>query len=452
MEEDWRIDEAAEDDAEVSHVLAFDEGLAHDREDLVAEAVTFLETLPGVTAVEHVEREYVEIAAHDVSTSHLTEALRVWWEAAKGEKRPWMVAVDRAAGMVAELTAAHGYRRDGWQLTRTPDAGLSHTIILDHAFGRGPGEDLLTVAGQVRFTQPRAQAFTIMRWTGAIEAGADLAGAITGHVLPMLEPLSTLDAALEQWAQGRSILEGGRWPRTSPESLFYTQVLVTRGRLDEAGQVFQQEFERSQPQQRQHLLNLAEEYGVSRPVTAAASPLLSLDEEATLAAWQANTTAMVDQLRDLTGLRLDGSRGSLDKLWAWLRGNRDRLQTTFADATPALDIPYYGPLTGSDIMSGRLPFEPWYRMTVELVTAYLGQVVMKQAPGTQWGVDGDGALAMARGGGTGLLWRVAGILHEVFGAPPDRFRPHQLRGLGDDMVRWVKDSRYPLRTIVLGRP
>jgi hypothetical protein len=69
----------------VSHVLVFDEGVAGDREDLVSEAVKFLGTLPGVTEVDHAEREIVEIASHDVPDSRLTEALRSWWEAAKQE-------------------------------------------------------------------------------------------------------------------------------------------------------------------------------------------------------------------------------------------------------------------------------------------------------------------------------------------------------------------------------
>jgi hypothetical protein len=83
MAEEWYIDEV--ESGPVSHVLVFDEGVAVDREDLVAEAIEFLETYPGVTMVEHVEREAVEIAAHAGSTSQLTEAMRRWWEAAKQE-------------------------------------------------------------------------------------------------------------------------------------------------------------------------------------------------------------------------------------------------------------------------------------------------------------------------------------------------------------------------------
>ncbi|HEX6682977.1 MAG TPA: hypothetical protein VF062_09295 [Candidatus Limnocylindrales bacterium] len=455
MTVEWRIDAVEQGVEPVTHLLAFDEGVAYDREDLVAEAVKYLETLPGVTGVEHVEREFVEIAARDLKTSQLTEALERWWEAAEREKRPWMVAVDRAAGILAELTAAHGYRRDGgWQVTRVLDAELSHAISLDHAFGRRPGEHSLTVTGFVRLALPRAQAFTVVRWTGALEDGtepADLAETITGRVLPSLDPLSTVEVILERWRDGRSILEGGRRPYTVPEGWLYAQVLISRGLLAEAGQVYQLEFEGCQPRQRQHLLEQAAKHGVPRPVTAA-NPHLSIAEEATLAAWQANTVSMVDQLCDLTGLRLDGSSRSVDELWAWLRDSPDRLQATFADATPALGKSYYGVLTGSDIASGRLPFEPWYRVTVELVTAYLGHVVMERAPGTRWGIGGDGELAMAWRGGTGLLWRVCTIVHEAFGAPAGDFRPRRLSGLADDMVRWVNDGTYSPWMVLLEQP
>jgi hypothetical protein len=426
----------------VSHVLVFDEGVAHDRQDLVAEAVKFLQTLPGVTEVEHVEREAVEIAAHAVPTSQLTEAIRRWWKAAQQQKPPWMTAVDRAADIVSTLTAAHGYQRQGWELTLVLDAELTHIIALGHDFGRTPGEHSLTVGAYVRLTLPDLHSFSVARYTGELNADAELAEAITGRMLPALDALPTVDAMLDRWQDGRSIDEGGRRPYNFPDLWLHTQVLVSRGRLAEARQLYQQDFERVQPRQRQSLLELVARQGVP-PLTTATNPHLSVAEEATLAAWQANTTSMVDQLRSVTGLPLDGSTQSVDKLWAWLRDSRDRLQTTFADATPALAMSYYGALTGNDIRSGRLPFEPWYRLTVELVTAYLGEVVMAQAPGTQWGIGGDGELAMARHGGTGLLWRVFTITHKGFGAPADQFPPHRLGQLVNDMVRWVNDKQYP---------
>jgi hypothetical protein len=52
---------------------------------------------------------------------------------------------------------------------------------------------------------------------------------------------------------------------------------------------------------------------------------------------------------------------------------------------------------------GGLP-DPWYRVTVELVTAHLGEVVIAQAPGTVWAIGGAGELALVRRSGTGLRW------------------------------------------------
>jgi hypothetical protein len=456
VNEDWRI-RKVEQSGPVSHMLVFDEGVAVDREDLVSEAVKFLESFPGVTEVDHAEREIVEIAAHAVPDPRLTEALQRWWEAAKREKRPWQAAVDRAAGIVADLAAGDGFQRDGWELTRRVDAELTHGITLDHRFGwmDGGRQQLLTVTAGVRLALPdRRHQFWVVRYEGELnaeDAEAQLVEAITGRVLPILNALSSVDEMLDLWREERSIEEGGRQPYHMGEAPLHAQVLVSRGRLVEAGRVYQQDFDRDQPRARQYLLEQIAAQGVPLPTTGT-NPHLSVAEEATLAQWQANTASRVDRLREVTGLPLDCSRESVDELWAWLRVSRDRLQAAFADATPVFDRSYYGVHTGSDIYSGRLPFDSWYRATVELVTAYLGQVVIGLAPGTEWGIGHDGELAMVRNGGTGLLWRVFTFIHQAFDAPVDEFDPRRLRRLADDMVRWVNDGQYAPWIVRLGVP
>jgi hypothetical protein len=439
--EDWVL-RPGRGDGRVSHVLLFDEGVAVDRMDLVAEAVTFLASFPGVEEVEHVEREAVEITAATVPTARLTEALLSWWEAAKQEQRPWQMAVDRAAGIVSDLLAARGYQRRGGELTRVLDAELSHVITLNHQFGYGLSDHKLTLAAAVKLTLPETQWFTVALHSGELDDGAALAETIAGRVLPTLDALPSVDALLERWHDEWSIAEAGHRPHPLPEARLHARVLISRGRLADATPVFQRDFERSQPRQRPYLLELAAGLGITS-LTTGTNPHLSLAQEDALTAWHANAASMTDRLRALTGLPLDASRQSVDDLWAWLRDSRDLLQASYADAAPALALSYYGVHTGSDIARGQVPFEPWYRVTVELVTAYLGQVVMGQAPGTQWGIGGDGELALLNRGGTGLLWRVITIVHEAFGAPDDEFNPRRLRQLVDDMVRWVNDGRYP---------
>jgi hypothetical protein len=456
MPEDWHISEVKHVEW-LSHVLVFEEGIADARADLVAEAVEFLQTLPGVIEVELDEDEVVGIAADAVPASQLTETLRRWWDAAKQEKRPWIAAFDRAAGILSDLTAKHGYQRNGWELTRVQDAELIHVISLNHGFRRGT--HWLRVTADIRFPLWRAQLNgterllpqldkTVAEYTGGLDADAELAEAVTGRLLPALDALPSVDAMLDRWRNEQSIKEVGRYAHYPSELREHARVLVSRRRLNEAQQVYQKEFERCIPIQRPYLLELAAGQGVP-PLTTATNPHLSVTEEATLAAWQANADSMVDQLRSLTGLRLRSSRGSVDKLWAWLRDSRNRLQTTFADATPALTRPYYGLLPG---VSAQERFEAWYRVTVELVTAYLGQVVMARAPSTQWAIGNDGDLAMARRGGRGLLRNVYYILYEAFDATGDKFKPHQLLSLVDDMVRWVNDKQHPAWVVRLGVP
>jgi hypothetical protein len=457
MADKWHIDEIEHgeplrpDGDVVSHVLVFDEGFAYDRQDLVVEAVKFLQTLPGVTEVEHIEREAVGIAAPAMPTSRLTEAMRDWWAAAKRHKPPWMAAVDRAADIVSNLVAAHGFQRQGWELTRVLDAELTHVIALGHESGGRPDRHWLAVGAYFRLTLPDVHGFLVLRYTGELDADAELAEAITGRMLPALDALPTVDAMLDRWQDRRSIDESGRRPYHFPDSWLHAQVLVARGRLAEAGSVYQRQFEDAQPRQRKSLLELVARQAVP-PLTTATNPHLSVAQDAALAAWQADTASMADRLRTLTGLRLDGSARSVDDLWAWLRDSYERLQTTFADLTPALGSTYYGVLTENDIRSGRLPFEPWHRVCAELVTAYLGQVVMAKAPGTQWGIGGDGELAMVHLGGTALLRRVFTLIHEEFGSPTDGFHSRRLGQLVNDMVRWVNDGQYPPWIVRLGTP
>lgn len=127
VDDEWRLGETRFG-ADWSHELVFAEEVAWEREDLVAGMVEFLRTLPGVTAVDHVEREAVVVSAAGVPTGRLSAAVRRRWEEAKKERPPWMAAMDRAARMVEELT---GFQRDGWRLTRVIDSELSHVITLD---------------------------------------------------------------------------------------------------------------------------------------------------------------------------------------------------------------------------------------------------------------------------------------------------------------------------------
>ncbi|MEV4538934.1 hypothetical protein AB0J82_34695 [Asanoa sp. NPDC049518] len=429
MDDEWRLGEAGVG-ADWSHEMVFAEEIAWKREDLVAGMVEFLRTLPGVTAVEHVEREAVVISAAAVPTGRLSAAVRRRWEEAKKERPPWLAAMDRAARTVARLT---GLQRDGWRLTRILDSELSHVITLDHCFGREPGEHLIRVEAYVRLELPDVHHHRVLLYSGDLDDAVQLREVVTGRLRRALEPLTSVDAMLKRWQNHESIEEAGRYGL--PEVRLHARVLVSRGRLAAARDLYQIDYERTQPSHRPYLLERLAALDVPA-LTTGSDPRLSVIEEATLTAWHTSTLPLTDRLRDLTGLRLDGARTSLDELWAWLRDSRDRLQREFAEATPTLAMSYYGVLAGGTD-AGHAPRDPWYRVTVELVTAYVGEVVIAQAPGTLWGIGVNGELALIRRNGTGLLWRVLAIVHGAFGAPIDEFDPHQLRRLADDMLRWV---------------
>jgi hypothetical protein len=423
VDDEWRIDA----DEPGPHVLVFDEDVAVDREDLVAEAVEFLPTVPGVTAVEHVDREVVLIAAPGVPASRLTAALRHWWDTASLQPRPWMSAMARAAEVAARLTP--GYRRDGWGLVRAVDHELDHVISLTHRHG-GP----VTVTARVRLRLPDDEEdYTVAHDTFGLGDDAALDQVVTGRIRPALDALPSVDAMLERWRQGRSIVAGGR-AYTTHEARLHARVLVARGRVAEAWPVYQWIFDWIPPRQRPSLLRLAAGLGVP-PLATGANPNLSRAEEATLGAWQASTAARVEVLRGLTGARLPGTRRSLVDLWERLRDCSPALRGT--SLAPALPASFYGTPARGYIEAGRVPFEPWHRVTVELVCAYLGLVVMNRAPGATWTVAADGELALARLGGAGVLSRVFALTRSAFVSESD-FDRRRLRRLADDLIRWVE--------------
>ncbi len=319
------------------------------------------------------------------------------------------------------------------QLTRVIDTELSHVITLDHVFGGRPDEHSVAVAVHVRLALPEVHHLLVMRHHGDLGDDALLREIVTGRLLPVLHPVTSVDAMVARWQNQRSIEEAGRYGL--PEIRLHARVLVSRGRLTEARDLYQIDFDTSQPRHRPYLLRALAGVGVP-PLTTGADPRLSVAEEAILAAWHTGTAPLTDRLRNVCGLRLDGSRESLDELWAWLRESRERLVEAFGGAAPELARSFYGVLAGGTD-AARAPLDPWYRVTVELVTAYVGEVVIRQAPGTVWAIGEAGELAMIRRGGTGLLWRVLSIVHDVFGAPVDQVGPHRLRRLADDMLRWV---------------
>jgi hypothetical protein len=432
VDDEWRLGETAFG-AGFTHELVFVEEVAGEREDLVAGIVEFLPTVPGVTAVEHVDREAVLIAAAGVPAGRLSAVVRRRWEKAKKQRPEWMAAMDRAARTVEQLT---GFQRDGWQLTRIIDGELSQLITLGHGFGREVGEHSVTVSAYVRLTLPDPHHHEVLRHVGDLADAGQLDEVVTGRLLPALEPLTSVDALLARWQNQESIEERGRY--RLPEIRLHARVLLSRGRRDEARDLYQIDFDHTQPRHRPYLLEGLAALGVPT-LTTASDPRLSVGEEATLSAWHASTRPLTDRLRELSGLPLDGTRDSLDELWASLRESRERLRAAFAEEVPGLAMSFYGVLAGGTDAAAA-PRDPWYRVTVELVTAYIDEVVVAAAPGTVWAIGGAGELGLVRRSGTGLPWRVLAVVHEAFGAPVDEFDPHRLRRLADDMLRWVGET------------
>jgi hypothetical protein len=419
--DDWELVEAGS--GSYSHVVVFAEDVRVDREDLVEGAVEFLATLPGVASADQVDRGIVELVADGVPVARLAGALRRWWTKAEKQRKPWMAAMERRVATAIALMP--GFRREGWELTRVLDPEVTHVLGLDHVFGRSPDEHRIHVTAQVRLTVPGGEVRTVVTESMDLADADGFAELLNGRVGPELAALPSVDAMVARWER-----DGAR----PGEEFGYARALVARGRLDEARELYQRVYERDAPRHRTYTLWVAERAGVP-PLDTAADPRVSRPDEATMLAWQREVPARVDRLRELSGLRLDGSPESLDDLWAWLRTAGERLR---AETEPVFAERFYNPLSGGDLRRSWGPFEPWYRTTVELVTAYLGTVVIGAQPGTVWGISEDGGLALKGRSGTGLLHRVYMITCEaVEDRDDDEFDPRRLWRLHGDMIRWT---------------
>lgn len=484
MGDAWTIEDL-ECSGPISHVLVFTEKTAVLREDLVAEAAGFLGTLPGVIAADLSDNEpgVVEIAAAGVPTWDLTAAFRPWWRVACQEQRPWQQSMDRAVAAASNALEPHGYVRQEWRLTRVVDDEIAHLIDFDHYFGPDSGQHTVTAVGSILLARvdqdtvptlapspspPGSEIDVVWFGTGLVNE-RDLVFGMTHQVLPALNAWSSVDRILDVWQRSGSVRTDGR--RTPAESRLHAGVLASRGQLLEARDLLQRDFETVQPCQRPTLLRLAARLGVAA-LTTAANPRISVSEERALRGWEANVGSLIDRLRTLVNqhnvparkrrswmrggrsAQLDGSRDSVEDLWCWLRQSQDHLRAALDDAQPTLPLTFLGFNTRSEIEAGRMALPPWHRTTVELITAYLGTVVTRQVPGTNWGIAHDGELALVCRGGAGILSRTFGVTRSAFAAPEDH-PGHKvtLADLSTDLVRWVNTSgEYESSIVTLRGP
>jgi hypothetical protein len=414
VDDDWQFD-TVQPGFPVSHALVFSDEIAHMREDLVTDAVTFLESVPGVTGVEHEEREVIVLFAPGLTVAALTATFAAWWSAAIRERRPWQHAMDRAASRALRVLGPDQWRRDEWRLTRDVDSELSHVVDMEYY------DDTVHLTATLRFTRVPGELDGIVHLTFKPGDEAALIAALTDQVLPALPP--GVDPLLALWQGGRTAYRDGRRTYGGLEARMHARVLASRGRLGEARELFQVEFDRLQPTQRPYLLRLVEEHRAG-PLRTGTDPRLSIADEQALVAWETAVPAFSDRLRGLVGKRLNESVRSVDKVSRWLQQSQGYARHALDGATPLLPPQFLGRQVHE-------PGEPWFLVLVELVAAYVGTVVIRQAPGTAWGVAHDGELALVRAGGANLLSQ---IHRAVSGGQPT------LRGCTADLVRRVNDA------------
>jgi hypothetical protein len=413
------------------------------------------------------------IVARAVPTRDLTDALRRWWSRASQAQRPWQDAMRRATETLRRALEPEGFQAPNPEDTqgqeirmmRFIDDELTHVVRVDHGFPRdgrsrlGLAGHTIHVTGDLRLAGVERHATTalsswpawpphditgIVRVTVDIDDEPGLADAATRQLLPAFDVVPHVDALLDLWWQGRSVYPSMPGYGVG-DTRYHAMVLASRGRAGEARDVAQWEFERIRPDQRPYLLELLNALGAG-PLTTGTDPRLSLAEERVLGDWDTDLHHTIDRLRELIdgdrdpaairSAHLDGSRRSLDKLWLWLQRSPDYLRRALGNARPALPLEFYG----RNWIYSTMMVEPWQRVMVELLAAYLGFAVASRAPGTRWGVAGDGELSLVRRGGATIISRIYTMVGQEFAAQGDVRRGSPLRQYAAKLVVRVNGS------------
>ncbi len=423
--------------------LYFSDEIAHEREDMVARAVDFVDALPYVQSAQHVDCEYVEIFAEGATIDALKSDFDKWWRVAIKEKPPWKADVDSVATALHSLLKPLNYKKKQWVFNRIVNDEVVHVIELLHDFpNQDRGHSVIVMGGVALpkvqaihglqsaplsfYTEPHCEIRSLFHKQVPMGSAAEtLRQHLETNGLPLLKTLSDSEQileALESGANGSRIRSAFRNDRTQG------LLLASMGRTDEALPYLQREFDDAGSTQRPFILQLAESVG-ARSLTTGRNANFSIDEEEALRRWDESTDLCIAELRQMVSgatvqgrralwrrrpaaLDLDGTDRSIEPLWAWMQQNVTATEGDI-DTAPLLPLKFCGHRAYKGYGAERAPIRAQRRRMAELLAAYLGQILQRRVPNAKWALLGTGELGMAGGGVADVLVRVLQMIEEA---------------------------------------
>lgn len=381
--------------------VGYDDVLAHEYADLVAESIAVIAAVPGVADVIHEDREIILVrAGGGVTERQITTALDSFWRAAAKKPLPWNETLKTLATAVAPTLKAAGFRKQALRWNRETTPGFVQVIELSRAEA-GEGyvgtidvglfdEELARL--RHRWARPKfvgevdCQVRHSMGTFALTDDPSALRTRLEGEVLPFVDAHPSRRALLAAEAEGSRLLN----------PIDRAIGLALEGDPATAHGLLQERFDRTQA--RAHIVEVAARLGLP-PLATGADPTRSRAEEAFLPQWLAGQERALERFRaamsdaGIAGAELDGSLGSLEHL----RPDRWRpvvahLQTTEPATAPSplMQLPrgawshFDRPAIGAVVPNHAV------RQLAEDLAAYLGWVLQRAVPPAAWVLQSTG--------------------------------------------------------------
>jgi hypothetical protein len=298
--------------------ITYDDEVAHEHDALVEAVATDLVRMSGVAEVLRDDREVLRVRT-TLDEAELVETVRVLWREAAGLAAPTGPTVKEVASAIAPQLKAAGFRRRGNRWNREPTPGLVHVVEV------GRQDDAVVLHFGVYVAEVSRLRFG---WSRPAFVDDSLCQVRLGpRDLPPEPPVSAFVDAVER--EVLPTLDRRRVPGDllAPEVHLHRldRAILLRLEGDRRGaqDLLQKAFDEARA--RRHVHEVTARCGLD-PLVVGSSPVRSRAEDDLLTAWTADARAAVARLRRRTGLRLDGSLGSLDEIDRILRPLVERAQ------------------------------------------------------------------------------------------------------------------------------
>ncbi|NNL68680.1 MAG: hypothetical protein HKO70_01795, partial [Acidimicrobiia bacterium] len=124
-EPEWDV-EATPDDPMFSHAVSFSDYIAHERDDLVAQAAAFLDGL--VVRAVHEDREVIRLEAPGTDSREIARQFGPWWIEVRDRPPPWEEILTRLGKVAHTVLKPAGFKKRKQTFNRQASDDVWHVI------------------------------------------------------------------------------------------------------------------------------------------------------------------------------------------------------------------------------------------------------------------------------------------------------------------------------------